>query len=184
MIINTAGDKFYYGVRIVTGSQAGAGTDDTGIYLSLIGSEQRTVDVNITNCLRSIFQQSFSRNSYDDLVLESDGDLGEVLVVVLGNKHGWLSIGEGAPWYVNTATVHNFQSSATEHFPCYHWIGSGDEVSMTAHTSESSVSFGPSKSCYYKGIINWLWLFAWHCNNTYQSRRFIIMVWPKHIQRR
>ena len=58
-----------------------------------------------------------------------------MLVVVLGNDKSWLAP-LGAPWYVNEVQVHNLQSKIQEVFPCYHWIGDGDSVSFTAHTSE------------------------------------------------
>ena len=78
---------------------------------------------------------SFSRRTFDDLVIECDGDLGEIHVVGIGNEKEWHT-DLGAPWYVDFIMVHNFQSDKNEEFPVYHWIGDGDFVTCTAHTSE------------------------------------------------
>ena len=126
-------NKNYYGVRIVTGYQVGAGTKDTGIYITLIGSKASSGKVKIISCLKA-FEGTFSRRTYDDLVVECDGDLGEILVVVVGNDAMWACL--GTPWFVDFVTVHNFQSKQNDEFPCYYWIGSHECVSFTAHTSK------------------------------------------------
>lgn len=82
-----------------------------------------------------LLDKDVDRGTTENLIIESSGDLGTVLVVVLGNDKSWLAP-LGAPWYVNEVQVHNLQSKIQEVFPCYHWIGDGDSVSFTAHTSE------------------------------------------------
>ena len=126
--------KFYYGVRIVTGSQAGAGTDDTDIYITLTGSKASTGKVGISSWLK-VLKGNFNRRTFDDLVIECDDDLGQVLMVTLGNDKDWL-IQVDSPWYIEFVTVHNFQSTLNEEFPVYYWIGDRDYVTCTAHTSE------------------------------------------------
>ena len=46
-ISSSLDDHFYYGVRIVTGSQAFAGTQDTDIYITLVGSKAASGKVKI-----------------------------------------------------------------------------------------------------------------------------------------
>ena len=60
-------------------------------------------------------------------MIESDEDLGAVFVVTLGNDKSWMAP-LGAPWYVNTVQVENYQDNTHDVFPCYHWIGDGDHV--------------------------------------------------------
>ena len=124
-------------MRIVTGSQEGAGTTDTDVYITLTGDKGSSGKVGISSWLKAL-KGSHQQQTFDDLIIESDGDLGRVLVVALGNEKEWLA-DMGAPWYVDFVMVHNFQSSLNEEFPVYHWIGDGDYVTCTAHTSECIV---------------------------------------------
>ena len=107
---------------------------DTDVYITLIGSKASSGKVKIGGWLKALKGGS-KRQTFDDLIIESDGDLGVVLVMAVGNKKDLLD-DLGAPWYVDFVMVHNFQSSLNEEFPVYHWIGDGDCVTCTAHTSE------------------------------------------------
>ena len=134
--VNYTGDKYYYGVRIVTGSAEGAGADFTNeIYMKLVGSNEESGKVKLTDFV-STMEGSFRRKKYDDLVIESDKDLGEIQVVVVGNGHEFVK-SLFPCWLVDFVIIHNFQSKTSEDFPCYHWIGVGDNVSFTANTSET-----------------------------------------------
>ena len=119
----------------MTGEQQGAGTTDTGVYVQLIGSSGHSGKVYLQGFLDILLDKDIDRGTSENLIIESSGDLGTVLVVILGNDKSWLAP-LGAPWYVNEVQVHNFQSKIQEVFPCYHWIGDGDSASFTAHTSE------------------------------------------------
>ena len=135
MLLNTIEPgQYYYGVRVVTGSMAGAGTTDTDVYITLIGDKASSGKVGISGWLTAL-KGSYSSRTFDDLVVESDGDLGTILVVAIGNEKEWFA-DMGAAWYVDFVMVHNFQSNLNEEFPVYHWIGDGDCVTCTAHTSE------------------------------------------------
>ena len=57
------------------------------------------------------------------------------MVVAIVNEKEWL-VDCGAPWYVDFVIVHNFKSEHNLEFPVYYWIGYGDCVTCTAHTSE------------------------------------------------
>ena len=119
---------------MVTGRQEGAGTTDTDVYITLIGSKASSGKVGISGWLTAL-KGSYNRRTFDDFVIECDGDLGSVLVVAVGNEKEWLA-DFGAPWFVDFVMVNNFQSRINEEFPVYHWIGDGDCVTCTSHTSE------------------------------------------------
>ena len=121
----------------MTGNQEGAGTPDSGAYITLIGSKGHTGQVNLQSLLTILQGQSLDRGTHYNVVIESNGDLGEVLVVILGiEEESKLSNTMADPWYINDVSVYNYQNRQCEMFPCYHWLNSGDSVSFTAHTSE------------------------------------------------
>lgn len=75
------------------------------------------------------------RQVCDDLIVESSEDLGDILVVVLGNNNGWFT-DQGTPWYVKYVRVYSDNKEVV--FPCYHWIGDEEHIHFTAYTSKSS----------------------------------------------
>ena len=108
--------KYYDGVRIATGSQKGAGTSNTAVYITLTGDKASSEKVGISSWVKAR-KGSCKRRTFDDLTIEfeSDDDLGQVLVVGIGNEKKWFA-GSGAPWYVDYVVVHNFQSGLNEEF--------------------------------------------------------------------
>ena len=100
----------------------------------LFGSKASSGKIELSSILTAL-KGSYNQRTYDDLLVESDGDLGNILVVGIGNEKEWFG-DFGAPWYVDFVMVHNFQSNGNDEFPVYHWIGDGDFVTCTAHTSE------------------------------------------------
>lgn len=123
---------FYYGVRIVTGSEKFAGTPDTDIYVSLVGSKACTGKMKIVT---GWFSTGISAQYYDDLVVESSTDLGDILVVIIGNPANWM-ITAGSAWFVDFVDVHDLQRNIKKEFPCYHWIEDGDEITFTEETTK------------------------------------------------
>ena len=121
-------------MRIVTGSQEGAGSSNADIYITLTGNKASTGKVKISSWLKAL-KGNFKSRTYDDLIIESDSDLGHVLVLAVGDDRKRL-LEMDSPWYVDLVTVHDFQSGLNEEFPVYHWIGDEDYVTCTAHTSE------------------------------------------------
>ncbi|KAL5491869.1 hypothetical protein EMCRGX_G017234 [Ephydatia muelleri] len=124
-------DHFYYGVRIVTGAEAFSGTPDSDIYVSLVGSKGCTGKLLI---VQGWFSSAVSTQSYDDLVVESDKDLGELLVVILGNPQNWM-LSAGSAWFVDFVECIDLQTKRKQEFPCYHWINDGDAISFTSKTA-------------------------------------------------
>ena len=122
-------------MTIITGQLDGAGTSDTGVFLRLIGSNGQSSKVYLQSFLKVLIGKGIKEDSHDSFTVESGGDLGNILVVILGNDKSWL-VTSGAPWYVNEVLVHNLQNKEHLVFPCYHWIGDNDHVSFTAQTSK------------------------------------------------
>ena len=125
--------KYCYDVTIVTGKQEGAGPSDTGVFVRLVGSKGQSKKVYLQSFLKVLFGKGIKAE--DSLTIESEGDLGDILVVILGNDKKSIAT-SGAPWYVNEVLVNNFQNKEHKVFPCYHWIGDRDHVSFTAETGE------------------------------------------------
>lgn len=134
-----AAKGYKYQVSIETGEQTEAGTKDSGVFIQLIGSSGHSGKVNIQDALKRLFSTRIKvkPGTVESFVVESSGDLGKVMIVVIGNdKSRFTPL--GAAWFVNQVCIHDYQSGIQENFPCYHWIGDGDSVSFTAHTSKLS----------------------------------------------
>ena len=101
---------------------------DSGVYFSLTGSKRSSDRIRF-NFLGA------KKKSHEYVVVESDEDLGGVLVVELGNEK-YLLLDSADSWYVDQTTVFLFESKTKIVFPCYHWIGNGDSVTITAKTSK------------------------------------------------
>ena len=121
--------KFYYGVDIRTGNQREAGTLDTGVYFSLTGSKKSSGHIGF-----SFFDSLRKKSSHDFVIVETDEDLGGVLVVEIGNTKNFFDLADA--WFVDQTSVFLFEKEKELVFPCYHWIGNGDSVTTTAKTSE------------------------------------------------
>ena len=93
----------------MTGEQKGAGTSDTGVFVQLIASKGHSGKVYLQGLLDVLSGESIEKGTSENLVIESSGDLGKVLVVILGNDESFLAP-LGAPWFVNEVQVHNFQT--------------------------------------------------------------------------
>ena len=129
---STIDNHFYYGVRIVTGSEVGSGTPDSDVYFSLVGSKACTGRLPIVS---GWFSSAVNAQCYDDMLVESNLDLGEVLIVTIGNPANWM-ISQGSAWYVEFVDVCDRQTKQSTEFPCYHWINDGDDISFTAKTGK------------------------------------------------
>ena len=73
------------------------------------------------------------------MLIESSTDLGKILVVTLGIDDKLtdkvLSLGRTLYWYISQVRVRNEQTRWNRVFPCQHWLGSGEEISITYATS-------------------------------------------------
>ena len=118
----------------MTGKQEGAGTPSTGAYVMLVGNKGHSNKIYIQGLFDN---RKIDHGTCDNILIESSGDLGKVLVVIVGidNKLIERILPLGTPWYVSQVGVYNDQSKRSYVFHCQHWIGSGDNVSITAHTS-------------------------------------------------
>ena len=116
----------------MNGKQLGAGTSSPEAFISLIGRSGHSGKLYLQGFLSLLSGNTIHQDTWDNVIIESNGDLGEILVVILGIDESIVD----DPWYVNEVGVYNFQSSKHDAFSCYHWIGNGDSISITAQTSK------------------------------------------------
>ena len=119
----------------MTGCQETAGTASQ-VYMELIGTEAQTGKIDIGDFWK-MFQSSDA--TFDDYIIECDGDLGEVQLVTLGNS-GYRHVNSEAGWYVDFTFVVNLQTKVEQIFPCYHWIGDDDSFTDSAQCGEFCVN--------------------------------------------
>ena len=124
--------KYYYGIRVVTGAYFLSGTNDTGIFITLVG-EKATKKIQLIRLFGSI--NHVNRCSHFDLLIETE-NLGKVTIVSLGNDKNRVNIFGESTWFVEYVAVHDLAKSSSRDFPCYHWIEDGKFVTMTSTTSE------------------------------------------------
>ena len=101
------------------------------MYATLVGSKASTGKIPLAKW----FSAKIATKSYLDLVIEVNTDLGEVLVVILGNPKNWL-FSAGSAWFVDFVVVIDQQTKREAEFPCYHWINDGDYISFTSKTGK------------------------------------------------
>ena len=118
--------------------QKGIGASDPNIHLELIGTKAMSGPVKVKTGWLGALRRPHRQQVCDDLIVESREDLGDVLVVVLGNNNEWFT-DHGTPWYVKYVAVYSNNKEVV--FPCYHWIGE-EHIHFTAHTSKSFSSIG------------------------------------------
>ena len=131
--------KFYYGLRIVTGSQPGAAADTRTVVLGLTGSEGTTgeITVDAKDGWFLLTHTYFKKSAYDDLVIECEDNLGEIQVVQAGLRYSRTIL--TPDWYIDFFIVSNYQTSVKKNYPCYHWIGKKVKyVSATSATGKYS----------------------------------------------
>ena len=118
----------------MNGKQEGAGTTSLEAFICLVGTKGHSGKLYLQGLLSWLFfKHNIQRKNWVDMVVESSGDLGEILVMILGiGDHGLLEIHPS--WYVNEVGVYNTQNGKQDAFPCYHWIGKGDTISISAQT--------------------------------------------------
>ena len=78
---------------------------------------------------------AITKETTENWLVVTNQDLGDILVVIVGNSVDTSSQWMEDTWYVSFVGVANPQTNTVEHFPCYHWIGENSSVSITAKTS-------------------------------------------------
>ena len=125
-------DHYYYGVRILTGSQKDAGSDwRADIRVTLIGKLARSDGDELLGWWEILGSDNMQ---YDDFILECNQSLGQVQVVTLENKAKG-----NQSWYVDFVEVHDLETTEEQVFPCYHWIGNEDSVTFSSSTGKRKI---------------------------------------------
>ena len=136
--------KFFYGVRIVTGSHQKIAISPYKVNFSLTGTKASSGSISLSRSdgLFGLDKHSFKHSTFDDLIVQSNEDLGEVEVIGLSLEQ--LSHDRDPDlliqWYVEFITLVDYKESKEITFPCYHWIdASGKQVTCTSKTSKCSL---------------------------------------------
>ena len=121
-------DKFYYGVRIVTGSQNACSATARDVFFAFTGSKSHSDRVSLGLLQRLCALDSFHKEKHDDMIIETDQQLGNIQMVGVGLRYDLLTkVVDGildCHWYVDYISVIDFQENQKEiQFPCYHWLG-------------------------------------------------------------
>ena len=122
-------------MRVVNGKMDTAGTTGgVDTYVTLVGTEGTTGKVSLLGTLRYFFK-GMDAGTYEDVVIETERDLGDVQVVILGIDGVRLAFDSN--WFVAFAEVTDLsKQSQTEQFPFYHWIKAGEYVSSVSNAGE------------------------------------------------
>ena len=130
--------KYYYGVRIVTGSQKACSATARDVFFSMSGANSQSDKMSLGLLQRLHAFNSFHESTHDDMIIETDQHLGDIQVVGVGLDYDLITKVEDAildcHWYVDYISVIDFQSKESEiQFPCYHWLGyNNKEVTATS----------------------------------------------------
>ena len=126
-------DRFYYGVRIVTGNQKACSAAAQDVFLTVTGTKSKTDKMSLVSLglfERFRTRKFFQQGTYDDFIIETDQTLGDIEVVGVGLYQDWIRWLASAlldhHWYVEYISIVDFkdeQSETEARFPCYHWLG-------------------------------------------------------------
>ena len=123
--------------------------------VSLTGDKGTTGEITINALLLSFKNRRFKKGAYDDLIIECDGDLGDIQVVHAGLRYRRVLNIITPDWYIDFFNVHNYQSIQLKHFPCYHWIGQSiKDVTATSETGKHALyrSYRGPSIYYFVGL--------------------------------
>ena len=120
--------KFYYGVRIVTGSQQASSATARNVFFTVTGTNAQSERMSLGLFQRLAERDAFQEDTHDDMIIETDQHLGDVKVVGVGLEYdpitSTVSNLLNCHWYVAFISIIDFQNERSQnHFPCYHWIG-------------------------------------------------------------
>ena len=100
--------------------------------MELIGNVAKTGKIGIGNFFNWLIS---SGDTYDDYIIECETDLGEIQLVTISNDSARL-YERNANWFVDFTYVINLKSKLEQNFPCYHWLGDGEEQTNSASTGK------------------------------------------------
>ena len=118
------------------GEQLGAGTSIPNVFICLVGSNGHSGKLCLTSLLSLLPGQGVHKGMLENLLIESDEELGEIALVILGIDKGILDPLIHGTLFVNEVGVVNRQTNIQDAFPCYHWIKSGQSISIASKTGK------------------------------------------------
>ena len=102
----------------------------------LVGNQGATKKIYILKF--GSFSPKIDGGTCDDLLVESDANLGDVQVVILGKEKNWFL---PTNWYVSYTSICHYNGGCVKQqvkFPCYHWIGDNEAISITSATGKTA----------------------------------------------
>ena len=112
----------------MTGSQKGSSATTRDVFFSLTGTKSQSKMISL-GLFQSLFAlDSFNKSTYDDMIIETEQNLGDIKMVGVGLHNDMISklvdFVLDCHWYVEYISIVDFQNKETEtQFPCYHWLG-------------------------------------------------------------
>lgn len=111
-------DALKYRLRVRTGDVPFAGTD-ANVYVSIIGSENSTPDIELKKKYRTEDTRNmFERSMTDEFVFEWAKDLGEVSTLHVRHDN----FGLFPDWYLKYIRVTRVNDEKVWYFPCEQWL--------------------------------------------------------------
>ena len=140
-------NKFYYGVRVVTGSQQASSAKARDVFFTVAGTKSQSNRISLGYFQRLAEWDSFQEDTHDDMIIETDQHLGDAQVVGVGLEYDRIAEATSSllncHWYVNYVSVIDFQNNKSEtQFPCYHWIGyNNTEVTAVSQVGMLKITY-------------------------------------------
>ena len=112
----------------MTGSQKGSSATTRDVFFSLTGTKSQSKMISL-GLFQSLFAlDSFNKSTYDDMIIETEQNLGDIKMVGVGLHNDMISklvdFVLDCHWYVEYISIVDFQNKEIEtQFPCYHWLG-------------------------------------------------------------
>ena len=120
----------------MTGSQKGSSATARDVFFSVTGTKSQSERISLSLLQRLFAINSFKTSTYDDMIVETDYNLGDIKMVGVGLHNDVISkvvdFVLDCHWYVEYVSIFDFQNKEAEtQFPCYHWL-SYDNKEVTA----------------------------------------------------
>ena len=120
----------------MTGSQNACSAAAQDVFFALTGTNSHSDRISLNVIQRLCALDSFHEDKHDDMIIETDQNLGDIQIVGVGLRYNLITkVVDGildCHWYVDYISVIDFQKNQKEiQFPCYHWLGYNN-TEMTA----------------------------------------------------
>ena len=113
----------------MTGSQKGCNATTKDVFFSLTGTKSQSERISLSLLQSLLAMNSFKKSTYDDIIIETDQDLGDIKIIGVGLRNSKISklidFVLNNHWYVEYVSIIDFQNKEAEtqfQYACYHWF--------------------------------------------------------------